>query len=270
MTTAAELVPVENLAELETLDPATREIAVTHMLGEARGWLAHALESTGPKQMAEFKAFVATIAETTKQLNLSKEIQLDAVEMVRRAERGVGLAIRRGQGEGAIATKEDSLIPGGPNGKAALEGGNPSFQKSSPTDYVSRNDLSGGGSTTGIYDLTDDISDDEFDRALDEAKDEGNLSRANVVRKAKGEDKPKPPGRPEHLRGMRHIDPNRVMRETVIATEGVHFTLDILEPHHYQQLNEEDVVLWVSSLTDSIRALNRLNRILKELTHDRV
>jgi len=30
-------------------------------------------------------------------LNLSKEIQLDALEMVRRAERGVGLAIRKGQ-----------------------------------------------------------------------------------------------------------------------------------------------------------------------------
>jgi len=29
-------------------------------------------------------------------LNLSKEIQLDALEMVRRAERGVGLAIRKG------------------------------------------------------------------------------------------------------------------------------------------------------------------------------
>jgi len=41
-------------------------------------------------------------------LNLSKEIQLDALEMVRRAERGVGLAIRKGQAEGTVAAPGDN------------------------------------------------------------------------------------------------------------------------------------------------------------------
>lgn len=254
----AELVPADNMAALETLNAAEREVAVTRMLGEARGWLAHAVESTAPQQMSEFKAFVATIAETTKQLNLSKEIQLDAQEMVRRAERGVGTAIRRGQDEGSVYGEHSPRPLGGRVHQAEPT-------PASPYDFAKRSELSGSRpDAPGIYDLTDNVSDEQFEQALTDAKDEGNLTRANVVRKARGEDKPKG-DRPDHLRGMRHIDPTRVIRETVIATEGVHFTLDILEPQHYQQLAPEDVAAWVSSLTDSIRALNRLNRILKEL-----
>ncbi len=38
-----------------------------------------------------------------------------------------------------------------------------------------------------MYALTDDVTDEEFDTAIEEAKGEGNLSRANVVRKVKPE-----------------------------------------------------------------------------------
>ena len=49
----------------------------------------------------------ASVVEMTKQLNLSREIQLDAQEMVRRAERGVGLAVRNGQVDGTVQTRVD-------------------------------------------------------------------------------------------------------------------------------------------------------------------
>ena len=107
------LVPVDNMAAVEALDPQAREVAVTQMLTEARAWLAHAVESTGPQVIANFKAQMATVAEATKQLNLSKEIQLDAQEMVRRAERGVGLAIRKGQAEGTIETETEARVRAG-------------------------------------------------------------------------------------------------------------------------------------------------------------
>ena len=38
---------------------------------------------------------------------------------------------------------------------------------------------------TSTYAVTDDVSDEEYDAVLEEAKAEGNLSRANVVRKVK-------------------------------------------------------------------------------------
>jgi hypothetical protein len=258
----ADLVPASNLAELETLDPATREVAVTGMLSEARGWLAHALESTAPREMADFKAFVATIAETTKQLNLSKEIQLDAVEMVRRAERGVGLAIRRGQEEGAIRSEADTHVPGLNNrDRVAIP------VKSSPSDFAGDHELNGSGpGRPGIYALTDNVSDEDFDRAIEQAKDEGNLSRANVTRKAKNEPpQPSKSARPEELRGRRHIDPVRVITNTVTGLEGTQTVLRLLEPHHFASLDPADAAAWSSSLTESIRSLNHLNRQLKEL-----
>ena len=34
-----------------------------------------------------------------------------------------------------------------------------------------------------VYRVTDDVTDGQFETAIDEARDEGNLSRANLVRK---------------------------------------------------------------------------------------
>lgn len=50
--------------------------------------------------------------------------------------------------------------------------------KASTRDYFAHNN-----EMTEIYALTDGVSDDAFDAALEEAREEGNLSRANVVRK---------------------------------------------------------------------------------------
>lgn len=56
--------------------------------------------------MAEFKAFVATVAETAKQKKLSEGIQLDAVEMVRCSEHALGQTIREGQSRGEISDRD--------------------------------------------------------------------------------------------------------------------------------------------------------------------
>ena len=48
------------------------------------------------------------------------------------------------------------------------------------TDY-----LVNGSDVNATYAVTDDVTDEQFDSALDAAKDEGNLSRANVVRKVR-------------------------------------------------------------------------------------
>lgn len=55
---------------------------------------------------------------------------------------------------------------------------------STPTDYAAPHELSGEPAGCGIYAMTDGVSDEQFEEAITEARDEGNMSRANVARKA--------------------------------------------------------------------------------------
>lgn len=158
-------------------------LSVTSYLSQARDWLATCVEMTGPEQIAAAKAEIATAAEATKQLRLSKEIQLDAQEMVRRAEYALGKAIRKGQAEGTVRTR-------GQHGSAydrwnGVHRETKNSTKPSPTDYAPPHELNGKTGQEGIYAMSDDVTPDDFDDAIDEAKAEGNLSRANVVRKIK-------------------------------------------------------------------------------------
>lgn len=156
---------------LATVD-ASSEIAVTSYLQQARDWLATAVESTGPEQIARAKAEIATAAEATKQLNLSKEIQDDAREMVRRAEYALGKSIRKGQSDGSVATR-------GYNQHASSNGGEPAITK--VPDLIGKNEWRGDLGIATIAEATEH----EFESAIAEAREEGNLSRANVARKLK-------------------------------------------------------------------------------------
>lgn len=158
----------------------TSEVAVTTYLTRCRDWLATCVEMTGPEQIAAAKAEIATAAEATKQLGLSKEIQLDAQEMVRRAEYALGKAIRKGQAEGEVRRQ----------GQRDADG-DKYRDLPRPTDFAPKKDLDSNGS--GIYHLSDGVGAQTFDRAIEDAKAEGNLSRANVARKIIGKaDQPSP------------------------------------------------------------------------------
>lgn len=161
---------------LAPIDP-TNEVAVTDYLTRARDWLSRAVDETGPEQIAAAKAEIATAAEATKQLGLSREIQLDAQEMVRRAEYALGKAIRKGQQEGTVASESNHNRLGVP-----------STAKARPSDFASDVELYDRPSQhkAGILSIADAATPEEFDAAIEEAKSEGNLSRANVARKVKG------------------------------------------------------------------------------------
>jgi hypothetical protein len=163
---------------LVPVDPSS-EASVITLLERAAVWLAEAVHRGDAQDVALVKAQLATAAEATKQLGLSKEIQLDAQEMVRRAEYALGKAIRRGQAEGTVATREDNL--------RNVEVDHPDFDKPRPvTDFAPRGELYGSQRATGVLDLAT-AEPDDFEAAISEAKAEGNLSRANVARKASGE-----------------------------------------------------------------------------------
>lgn len=60
----------------------------------------------------------------------------------------------------------------------------------SPMDFCGRTELHGKNGREGIYSMTDGVTDEQFEQALAEARAEGNLSRANVARKAQDKANP--------------------------------------------------------------------------------
>ena len=177
MSEGNSIAVMDDVAALETLSVEAQELAVTRMLDQSRQWLDRALEATNPaREVADFKAFIATVAEAAKQKKLSEAIQLDAVEMVRRSERALGVAIRKGQDAGEIGSAHNGAAS---RHRDQVVTGNSVLP--SPTDFAPKHELT--NTHGGIYDVTDGVTDEQFDSAIAEAKEEGNLSRANVVRK---------------------------------------------------------------------------------------
>jgi hypothetical protein len=144
----------------------------------AKAWLQEALEHGEIGQVAEIKSQAEAVRVYTTQKQLGKDAQLAAAEIVRRAERGIGVAIRRGQHNGEIARRGDR----GGLGAPGVYGGNPGDRRGdhlgSPGSFFRH-----GDERADAYAMTDGVSDTDFEDALGEAKAEGNLSRANVVRK---------------------------------------------------------------------------------------
>jgi hypothetical protein len=149
----------------------------------AKAWLTEALEHGGIERIAEIKSQAEAVRVYTAQKQLGKDAQLAAAEIVRRAERGIGLAIRRGQQNGEIAKRGDC----GSRGAPGVHGGNPGDRRGdhlgSPGSFFRH-----GDERADAYAMTDGVSDTDFEDALGDARAERNLSRANVVRKIRQRD----------------------------------------------------------------------------------
>lgn len=160
----------------EYSDPAAFvELALTR----AKEWLVEAIEQGDIGSIVELKSQAEAIRVYTTQKQLGKDAELNAAEIVRRAERGLGLAVRKGQEEGTIRTPADR------DHTWLNQHGRGPFRdvgKTSPTEIFNNH-----AEVTDAYAMTDDVSDEQFEEALATARDEKNLARANVVRKVKGE-----------------------------------------------------------------------------------
>lgn len=166
--------------ELAPLDGASIAARVTAQLAHSRAGLLTAIAAQDLPQIVEWKKKAAAIQEIAKQVRMGKEFQLDATEFVRRAERGLGVAIREGQSNGTVETTSEGKARG-----SLVRDHLVTYEKvkPKPTDFAGIHELS--NTHGGIYDLADGVTDEVFEEVLAEAKSEGNLSRANVVRKAK-------------------------------------------------------------------------------------
>lgn len=290
---------VTDVALLDSLPKEQQELAVTMMLDQGRQWLERALEATNPaRKVADFKAFVATVSEASKQKKLSEGIQLDALEMVRRAERALGVAIRKGQEAGEIAT-------GGQAG--GLASTNADQRRADRTLLPTSSDFtSGSHERSDIYAMADSATDEEYEEVIEEAKLEGNLSRSNVVRKIKNlptfseaqADKwqmvadlaidrytssqiAKRVGMSEkHVRseGAKHgitfpadevlgktkrINGLDVLERIVASIEADESVLGLIE---FESITPEQAVELLQRLTSPLRAINRMKNRLKEIS----
>jgi hypothetical protein len=144
----------------------------------AKAWLREALEHGEIDQIAEVKSQAEAVRVYTTQKQLGQDAQLAAAEIVRRAERGIGVAIRRGQQDGQIAKRGDRGGRGAPGARGGHPGDARGDHLDSPAGFF-RN----GKERADAYAMTDGVTDDDFEDALKRAKSDRDLSRANVVRK---------------------------------------------------------------------------------------
>jgi hypothetical protein len=285
--------------EIACLPMEQRGAIITQALEESKSWLAVATKGTDPTPIAEFKAWAATVAEMTRQKGLAQDIQEDALEMVRRAERGIGVAIRNGQEAGEIRKHGEVG-----NGRGVEIQGPDFYSRRRPTEAAGVKHPSG---LEGAYSMTDGITDEEFEESLTEARAEHNLSRANVARKAQGKSETARLNRAQKADKIRElaeqgyssrqmagpldtsamtvreiardheidiradrlqprsrqINPRRVVEQTVFALEGVRSALELLEPDDLDELPPSDLWEWLKSLNESMRALRQLTKEIK-------
>lgn len=285
--------------------PDRSAASVLTMLEQARTWLATCVEITGPAEIAAAKAQIVTAETYAKELRLSQDIQLDAQEMVRRAEFALGKSIRKGQAEGTIRTKADGGQPA-----HVLHGQTGEYEKKpGPTDYATESELSGNtgtdGTRTGIYAMVDGVEQEDLDTALKEAKAESNLTRANVVRKIKGTDT-NYVTRDQRAEMIRELAAQNLTSRQMPAKIGVteetvrqiarDYSIEIpadrsvaktrrhdsnrivaesvqaleglamgLQMVTYDDLDATQLNAWAESLSESMRHLNRFHKTLKEM-----
>jgi hypothetical protein len=258
-----------NMAELDTLDPASRELAITQMLDQARSWLAHAREASVPaRDIADFKAFVASAADAARRVGVSKEIQLDAIELQRRAERALGLAIRAGQEAGEIRSQGQSSTQ---SDYTRTRNGVEEFIQPHLRDtkmrLISPRELLGtnGNTHAEIYALTDDVTDADFEAALADARTEKNLSRLSIIRHVRAEhgtreaepDSPATLGEPARIDRLREMAAAGYTSRQIGAALGINQDAVAYRIKKYSIKVPADRVVGVTRRHDS-------NRIVRE------
>jgi hypothetical protein len=162
-------------------DPA---VFVIQACERAKVWLQEVLEHGDIGLIAETRAQAEAVRVYTMQKQLGKDAVFSATEIVRRAERGIGVAIRRGQEAGQIRKKGDDT-------RTDLRDQGADDTLVSP---LAAAQVKNSSNLVPIYEMTDGVSDEDFELAIKDAKAEGNLTRANVIRKARHSLSPNSPG----------------------------------------------------------------------------
>lgn len=276
------IIPVAGTVQ-DYSDPAAFvELALTR----AKEWLVEAIEHGDIAGIIELKSQAEAIRVYTTQKQIGKDAELNAAEVVRRAERGLGLAVRKGQAEGIVAGRD--------------AGWRARDDQSSNTTLISTSSVfAHSDERSDVYDMTDGIGEVQFEEALADAREEANMSRSNVIRKIRGDgvnDKIKVARKlavrgntvqqiASHLgytrQGMfdflkrhdidvpaervvantRNLNSTRIVDAAVGSVNGIGMLFDQIV---YADLPPENVQGWLDILNESIRSLTTLRNRLKE------
>lgn len=172
---SADRVPLIASAIAEAVDPNE---FVADALKLVKVWLAG--DPGDVHERAALREQAATLRVHVIAMDLCRETELSAAEIMRRAERGLGAAVRAGQARGELMGVRGG---GGPRrdynrlGKVVAVRTPPRGRPASPRPFFSNN-----GEMTQIYLMTDGVTDADFDTTLAKARADGNLSRSNVCR----------------------------------------------------------------------------------------
>lgn len=153
----------------------------------AKAWLREAAGHSQIEAIAGVKSQAVRVY--TAQRQLGTDAQLAAAEIVRRAGRGTRLAIRRGQQSGQIARRGDRRSRGGAGISAGNRNDRCDDHPGSPASFFRHAD-----ERAYAYAMTGGVSGADFGHALGQATAEGNLPRANAVRKIRQSRSTAPPG----------------------------------------------------------------------------
>lgn len=234
-----DLLPVEPAALPAEENPVEYMLTV---LNRAKGWLA---EAASIDDVRNAKAIAVGYEAVIREKELAFDAQLAATEIVRRCERRIGELVREGQARGEIRVR-------GSNQYDAEDVRNAEHPPMSPRDATG---IAAKAVLSEHY-LMADTEGEDFERAVAEAREEGNLSRANVVRKVKGGD-PAPQPRSEWHRNTRHIDADRILRETALSLRSVTAGLDLCNAEELDVLEKLD---WIESIKQDMKKLQSFVR----------
>lgn len=288
----ASLVPVDP-SDLDAMaDPGA---FMEQACARAKDWLVQAIDHGEIDQICEMKAQADAIRVYQAAKGNALDAGLSAAEIVRRCERGIGLAIRKGQEAGQIAKKGEHVFQGNQHGPVVVD---PQETNSSPSDYFTN-----ASERASAYAMADGVTDDQFEEAVAEAKAEKNLSRNNITRKVKsqangGEERWAKVRRLasegyssrqiaesigitfDALRAgcrrqdidvpadkvvgkTRRLDHERIVSETCTSLDGLVMGLGLVD---IDALDVGQCADWATSLSSSITALTRFKNQLKEMT----
>lgn len=214
---------------------------MTVVLHRAKGWL---VEAQNIDRVRDAKAIAVGYEAVIIEKELSLDAQLAATEIVRRCERRIGQLVREGQEEGLIRRQGQAAAPRNQHGPAVRPRG---AEQQSPSEVFSNHK-----EAADSYAMTDGVSDETYNQAVQEAREEGNLSRANVVRKVKGERSE--PARSEWHHKKRHIDSNRIIERFAAELDAATTGLDLIDP---SAIDVEHKMQCVQSIQNSIRTIQR-------------
>lgn len=160
------------------------------------------------------------------------------VELLRYAERALGILVRRGQ------TGPDRWITGNWSGNV---GANPDAGMRSAMDFfISVQERS------AAFKMADDVTDEQFAAAIERCKANGSMARARIIEalEKKVPDWVVSYDRPEVLRKRRLVDMDRVIEQSIGQLEAVFASLDsiITNKDMYSQISSADAARWANEV----------------------